>query len=132
MSRFIASVGPLETAPPVVKWLSSSGRQARKVRPRRATSGTGAGRAGGGDCGRGASQSSGGDPFGAATATLEVVGGVGGHEVLVDRPGRGDLAVRVPGGQSAAQPGPGPVAEAVVASAQQPSGAVERVVGVSA
>jgi len=72
------------------------------------------------DLGDGAGQGVVDDLFGAGAAGGGVPGGVGGHEVLGDAPGGGDLTVRVAVGEAGLKPLPGPVAEAVGAAAQQP------------
>jgi hypothetical protein len=54
------------------------------------------------------------------------------HQVLGDGPGQGGLAVRVAGDQPGLQPSPGCGRKPVVATAQDPADAVERICGAAA
>ena len=54
------------------------------------------------------------------------------HDLLRDRPGDGDLAVRVAGDQPGLQPGPGLGRQVIGAAAQDPADAIQRVAGAAA
>ena len=85
-------------------------RHAVRVRPSRLISGTGQLRAGGDR------------PLGHGGAGGAVRVGVGGHQLLRDQPGCGDLVVRVTGIERGGDPCSMPVAEPVGSEAQQPAG----------
>jgi hypothetical protein len=84
-----------------------------------------------GDLGDRAGRERGDDLLGDLTAAA-ALGGVGRAELLVGRPGDGDLVVRVAGLQTAVEFGELPVGEVFVAVAQQSADLVERVVSITA